>query len=35
MAVDGFLLERVSVVCGDATVLRQVSAHFRVAAAVR
>src|SRR6516165_473262 len=28
MAVDGFLLERVSVVCGDATVLRQVSAHF-------
>ena len=28
MAVDGFLLERVSVVCGEATVLRQVSAHF-------
>ena len=28
MAVDGFLLERVSVVRGEATVLRQVSAHF-------
>jgi UDP-glucose/iron transport system ATP-binding protein len=28
MAVDGFLLERVSVVYGEATVLRQVSAHF-------
>src|SRR5215469_3346660 len=28
MAVDGFLLERVSVVCGEATVLRQVSTHF-------
>jgi putative ABC transport system ATP-binding protein len=29
MAVDGFLLERVSVVRDEATVLRQVSAHFR------
>jgi ABC-type multidrug transport system fused ATPase/permease subunit len=28
MAVDGFLLEQVSVVCGEAIVLRQVSAHF-------
>ncbi|CCK61107.1 ATP-binding cassette domain-containing protein [Mycobacterium canetti] len=28
MAVDGFLLERVSVVRDEATVLRQVSAHF-------
>jgi putative ABC transport system ATP-binding protein len=25
---NGFLLERVSVVCGEATVLQQVSAHF-------
>ena len=28
MAVDGFLLERVSVVRGEASVLREVSAHF-------
>jgi putative ABC transport system ATP-binding protein len=28
MAVDGFLLERVSVVRGDASVLRHVNAHF-------
>ena len=28
MAVDGFLLERVSVVRGEASVLRQVSVHF-------
>ena len=28
MAVDGFLLERVSVVRGEARVLREVSAHF-------
>ena len=28
MAVDGFLLERVSVVRGELTVLRQVSTHF-------
>jgi putative ABC transport system ATP-binding protein len=28
MAVDGFLLERVSVVCGEVIVLREVSVHF-------